>query len=279
MAKTKIIDAKHIVHSYVFGSSEQRSLDNISLKVKQGEFVAFLGENGGGKTTLARHLNALLPVQSGELTIAELDAKDEKNTWTIRQKCGMVFQNPDNQFTSSVVGEDIAFGLKNFGVPEKEIPNRVSEALQAVGLANFEQRSVQLLSGGEKQRMAIAGVLAVKPDIMIFDEVTSMLDPDGRRDVLEIIRRLHADGRTIILITQETEDAVFADTVIFFHKGKVIAKGRPKVLLTDLKLLKEAGLNPPLSVCLYYDLKKSGIELPSCPITIEELVENVCQFR
>ena len=209
------IRAEKLIHSYAFEGSKQRSLDELSLTVERGEFLAILGHNGCGKTTLARHINALLELQGGELTIASLDAKNRANVWRIREKVGMVFQNPDS-------------------VPEEEIPVRIQTALAAVGMSGFEKRSPHLLSGGQKQRIAIAGVLAVDPDIMIFDEVTAMLDPEGRRDVLNTIKRLHEDGKTILMISHYIEEAVNADRVALIHDGKLLAVGTPREMLTDL---------------------------------------------
>lgn len=274
-----IIDAKNLTHSYEFEGSSCRSLDNLSMQVKKGEFVAILGHNGCGKSTLARHINALIKVQQGELIVAGLDAGNNVNVWNIRKNCGMVFQNPDNQFVSSIVEEDIAFGLRNFGFHRKEIPKRISEALKAVGMEGFEKRSPQLLSGGQKQRIAIAGVLAVNPDIMIFDEATAMLDPEGRREVLDVISRLHKQGKTIIMISHYIEEAISADRVILVHDGQVLGEGVPRDVFKDLELLARTGLNPPLAVQAYYDLKKDGIELPVCPLTNGELVEELCQLN
>lgn len=272
------IEATNLSYSYFVEGSEHRSLDNLSFSVKKGEFVAILGHNGCGKTTLARHLNALIPVQEGELRVAGLDAKAKANLWKIRENCGMVFQNPDNQFVSSVVDEDIAFGLRNFGTPEEEIPGIVAKALETVEMAGFEKRCPQLLSGGQKQRIAIAGVLAVNPDIMVFDEVTSMLDPEGRREVLKTIEQLHGQGKTIIMISHYIEEAVKADRVILIHDGVILGQGTPEETLTDLDLLRRTGLTPPMAVRAYYDLKEAGVELPRCPLTKEELVEALCQL-
>ena len=269
--------AEKLIHSYAFAGSMRRSLDGVSLTVKRGELVALLGRNGCGKTTLARHLNALIPVQSGELTVAGLDAKGSANLWKIRRACGMVFQNPDNQFVSSLVEEDIAFGLRNFGTPEKDIPEKVRRALESVGMGGFEKRSPQLLSGGQKQRIAIAGVLALEPDILIFDEATAMLDPEGRREVLDTIDRLHRQGHTILMISHYIEEAVFSDRVLLIHDGRILAQGKPRETLTDPELLRQAGLTPPMPVRAYYDLKAAGIVLSRCPLTVEELVEELCR--
>ena len=273
----EMINAKELVYAYDEQDGARRSLDGISLTVDKGELVAVLGHNGCGKTTLARHLNALLPVQEGELTVADCDARDENRVWQIRKSCGMVFQNPDNQFVSSFVEEDIAFGPRNFGADEADIPEKVRSALAAVGMAGFERRSPQLLSGGQKQRIAIAGVLATDPDIMVFDEVTSMLDPQGRQEVLDTIKRLHAAGKTIVMISHYIEEAVFADRVVLVHDGRKLAEGAPRDMLTDLELLRRTGLTPPLSVQVYYDLLDAGVKLDLCPLTIEELVDEICR--
>ena len=269
--------AEKLVHSYAFAGSKRRSLDGVSFTIKQGELVALLGHNGCGKTTLPRHLNALLPVQSGELTVAGLDARGSANLWKIRRACGMVFQNPDNQFVSSLVEEDIAFGLRNFGTPEKDIPEKVRRALESVGMGGYEKRSPQLLSGGQKQRIAIAGVLALDPDILIFDEATSMLDPEGRREVLETINRLHRQGHTILMISHYIEEAVYSDRVLLIHDGRILAQGKPREILTDPEQLRQAGLTPPMPVRAYHDLKAAGIVLARCPLTVEELVEDLCR--
>lgn len=273
------IAAENLIHSYVFAGSKHRSIDDVSLTVKKGEFVAILGRNGCGKTTLARHLNALLSVQSGTLTVAGLNAADKNNIWAVRGKCGMVFQNPDNQFVSTLVEEDLAFGPSNFGVDETEIQTRIKNALADVGMSGYEKHSPHLLSGGQKQRIAIAGVLTVEPDIIIFDEVTAMLDPKGREEVLGVIQSLHQKGHTIIMISHYIEEAVNADTVVIMDSGKIIAKGEPKKILTDKELLNCAGLTPPMSVCIYYDLMERGIKLSACPLTNEELVGELCRLR
>lgn len=272
------ITAENLIHSYAFAGSKHRSLDEISLFVKKGEFITILGKNGCGKTTLARHLNALLPVQSGTLTVAGLDVSDKNNIWAVRGKCAMVFQNPDNQFVSSLIEEDLSFGPRNFGVPEKEIAERIKWALSAVGMSGFEKHSPHMLSGGQKQRIAIAGVLAIKPDIIIFDEVTAMLDPIGREEVLSAIKSLHAHGHTIIMISHYIEEAVFSDTVVIMNSGKIAAKGTPENILTDTRLLEGAGFSVSMPVKIYYDLLERGIRLNSCPLTNEELVGELCRL-
>ena len=273
----EIVKAENITYSYEFDGSEEKALDDLSLCIREGEFIAILGHNGCGKTTLARHINGLLEMQGGELTVASLDARQRVNVWKIREKVGMVFQNPDNQFVSSVIEEDLAFGPRNFGVPEDEIPERIGYALAAVGMSGFEKKSPHLLSGGQKQRIAIAGVLAIGPDIMIFDEVTAMLDPEGRKEVLSAIDGLHKAGKTIILISHYIEEAVNADCVVLMHDGRILGEGSPRTILTDLDLLRETGLTPPMTVRLYYDLKEKGLELPFCPLSGKELVEALCR--
>lgn len=271
------ITAKNLIHSYAFAGSKHRSLDDISFTVNKGEFVAILGRNGCGKTTLARHLNALLPLQSGELTVAGIHADDKNSVWAIRSKCGMVFQNPDNQFISSLIEEDLAFGPRNFGVDEVEIQSRIKNALESVGMSGYEKHSPHLLSGGQKQRIAIAGVLTVQPDIIVLDEVTSMLDTKGREEVLSTIRRLHECGHTIIMISHYIDEAAYADKIIIMDNGKITAQGDTRSILTDMDLLDSAGLTAPMPVKIYYDLAKKGIELPFCPLTDEELVGELCQ--
>ena len=274
-----MIDARNLTYSYRFEGSKHKTLDQFTLSIASGELVAILGHNGCGKSTFARHCNALIPLQGGELTVGGRNARNKDNLWPIRKLCGMVFQSPDNQFVSSVVEEDIAFGLRNFGFPEHEIPLRVSRALEAVGMSGYAKRAPQLLSGGQKQRIAIAGVLAVEPEVLILDEVTAMLDPQGRQEVLDTVRSLHQAGRTVVMISHYIEEAVFADRVVLVHDGQVLAQGSPRQMLTDLDLLARTGLTPPLAVQTYYDLKDAGILLDRCPLTKEELVDALCRLQ
>lgn len=272
-----IIEAADL--SYSYQDAAKNALDKINISVEKGEFVAVIGRNGCGKSTLARHINVLIPLEKGKLTVAGLDASLKRNVWEIRKQCGMVFQNPDNQFVSSIVEEDIAFGLENYDYPEEQINSRIKEALRAVDMQGSEKRAPHMLSGGQKQRIAIAGVLAINPDIMIFDEVTTMLDPSGRKEVLSAIRHLNkAENKTVIMITHNIEETVSADKIIIMDKGRVIACGMPEEVLCNKKLLEEAGLAPPLPAKIYFDLKENGIELSKCPITNEELTELLCRL-
>ena len=275
----KAVEAENLIFSYASPESKNKSLSDVSFDIEKGEFVAILGKNGSGKTTLARHLNALLPVQKGKLVVAELNASDKSRVWEIRKNCGMVFQNPDNQFVSSLVEEDVAFAPRNFGVPESEISQSVKNALEIVGLSGFEKRSPHMLSGGQKQRVAIAGVLSCNPDIIIFDEATAMLDPEGRWEVLKTIKKLHTMGHTIIMISHYVEEALFADRIILMKNGRILADGKPKEVLTDVPLLDETGIELPVAVKAYYDLKKRGIVLSKIPLTNEELVGELCSLN
>lgn len=274
--KPLLIEGKDISFSYD-GSS--LALEDVTVNIEEGEFLVILGANGAGKSTLVKHFNALLQLQQGELRVAQIDLKDEKEIWRLRRLCGMVFQNPDNQFVSSVVEEDIAFGLENYEVPRDQIPARVRAALALVEMGGYERRALHTLSGGQKQRVALAGVLALDPEVIIFDEATAMLDPGGRQEVLAIMHKLHKAGKTIIAITHYVEEAVAADKVILMHEGKVLACGSPRTVLTDPDLMQAAGLLPPLPVRLYYDLRQAGIHLSRCPLTGEELVEAIWELK
>lgn len=273
-----IVEGKNICFSYDLGDTSF-ALQDVDINIDQGEFVAILGCNGSGKSTLVKHFNALLQLQQGELSVAQIDVRNEKDVWLLRRICGMVFQNPDNQFVSSAVDEDIAFGLENYEVPRHEIPSQVQSALELVEMDGYEKRAPNTLSGGQKQRVALAGVLALEPDIIIFDEATAMLDPGGRQEVVNIMRKLHRAGKTIIAITHYVEEAVTADKIILMHKGRVLSCGKPKAILANLELMNEAEMMAPMPVRLYYDLRQSGVHLNHCPLTDEELVEEICQLR
>lgn len=270
------IVGEHITFSYE-PDSDIPILDNISLRVKQGEWLVLLGSNGCGKSTLLKHLNGLLPLQQGTLLVAGLDVTRPEHLPLLHRRCGMVFQNPDNQFVSTLLAEDIAFGLKNYNTPTQEILLRIKQALDDVGLNGYENRSIHTLSGGQKQRAALAGVLALNPELLLFDEVTSMLDPQGRKEILRLIRNLHQERKqTILMVTHYVEEAVWADQVCLMKDGQIFARGTPRTILTDMKLLSQAGLLPSLPVQLYYQLKTQGKNLAYCPLTEEELVNSLC---
>ena len=261
-----------ISYRYDTEHSETPALRDIDLDIEAGTFIAILGQNGCGKSTLVKHLNALLPLQEGRLRVAEMDVSKEENIWELRRLCGMVFQNPDNQFVSSIIEEDIAFGLENYDFPEEEIPARVQDALALVDMAEYAQRPPHTLSGGQKQRIALAAVLAMEPDILIFDEATSMLDPKGRKELLTYIQKLHTMGKTILLITHTIDEAIDADKILLMQAGSILAQGTPREILTDEALLQKTGLVPPVPVQLYHHLAENGIRLAHCPLTNEELL-------
>lgn len=273
-----IITANNINHSYIFAQREIKSLYNISFKIEKGEFISIVGMNGCGKSTLVKHLNALIPLQNGELTIASLDCKNNKNIYKIRQKCGMVFQNPDNQFVSTVVKEDIEFSLKNYDIKYND--KTIDDALTLVGLKGFEKRDILSLSGGQKQRLALAGILCVKPDIIILDEATSMLSPNSRKEVLDIIQKLHKETDiTFIMITQYAEETVNADRIIVMNDGKIMESGVPEEIYSNEELIEKSQISLPYCVKIYNDLKKAGIFLDECPLNNERLVELLCRLK
>lgn len=260
----------------VVGTS--RAIDNVSLDIEKGSFVAVLGHNGSGKSTLAKHLNAILLPTEGTVWIREDDTKNPDALWDIRQRAGMVFQNPDNQIIANVVEEDVAFGPENIGVPTRDIWKRVDESLKAVGMTVFRKKSPNKLSGGQKQRVAIAGVMAMKPDCIILDEPTAMLDPHGREDVIRTIHELNKqEGITVILITHYMEEVIDADRVIVMDEGKVVMDGVPREIFSRVEELKKYRLDVPQVTELAYELKKEGIPLKDGILTIEELVDALCQ--
>ena len=281
-----MIKGSELGFSYFWDGESIPVFEKVNIELNVGEWTAILGCNGSGKSTLVRLMNGLLPVQKGSLFINEVNAGNPANKWELCRKCGMVFQNPDNQFVSSVLEEDIAFGLENAQVPEEEAARRGKAALELVGLEGYEKRSPASLSGGQKQRAALAGVLALNPEILIFDEATSMLDPKGRREVLTEMKKLRSRGKTVVMITHDVEEAVLADRVILMGcpngqktPNTVLAQGSVREILTDSGLLKQAGILPPMAVRMYEDLKQAGIELNRCPLTKEELAEELCRWK
>ena len=254
--------------------SINKALDEIDLDVKKGDFIAILGANGSGKSTLARHINALLTPTEGTVFISEMDTKEEENLLKIRQKTGMVFQNPDNQIIAGLVEEDVGFGPENIGVPTKEIWERVAFALEKVGMTAYREKSPNNLSGGQKQRVAIAGILAMKPECIVLDEPTAMLDPKGRREVIETITELNKkEGITIILITHYMNEVVGADKVYVMSEGNVKMAGTPREIFKEVELLKEYKLDVPQVTEIAYRLRQNGLPLPDCILTIDEFMQ------
>lgn len=281
-----MIKGSRLGFSYFWDGESIPVFEQANIELKEGEWTAILGCNGCGKSTLVRLMNGLLPLQNGNLSVNGINAGNHANKWELCRVCGMVFQNPDNQFVSSVLEEDIAFGLENAQVPEREVTSKVKAALELVGLEGYEKRSPSSLSGGQKQRAALAGVLALNPEILIFDEATSMLDPKGRREVLAEMKKLRDCGKTVVMITHDVEEAVLADQVILMGRpngqknpNTVLAQGSVREILTDSRLLIQVGIVPPMAVRMYEDLKLAGIELNRCPLTKEELAEALCRWK
>lgn len=274
-----MIQTEHMSHTYQDESGNVvYALDDVSLAIRKGEFVSIIGTNGSGKSTLAKHFNVLLTPSKGAVTVLGMDTKDPKNLWDIRQHVGMVFQNPDNQIVAAVVEEDVAFGPENLGVEPSEIRRRVDEALASVNMTDYALHSPGLLSGGQKQRIAIAGVLAMKPDCIVLDEPTAMLDPVGRKEVLETVHRLNKEeGITIVYITHFMEEAVTSDRVVVMKNGKLLHDGTPREIFSQVPMLKELGLDVPVAAEVAAKLRLDGVSLTNEIITEEELGDQLCQ--
>ncbi|MDO4620574.1 MAG: energy-coupling factor transporter ATPase [Lachnospiraceae bacterium] len=274
-----IIRASRLGYDYVKYTEENETPEKVNairgvdLTVEKGDFIAVLGHNGSGKSTLAKHMNALLVPTSGTMWIDGVNTAEEEDLWKVRQKAGMIFQNPDNQIIGTVVDEDVAFGPENLGVPTEDIWSRVDDALAKVGMLGFRDRSPNRLSGGQKQRVAIAGVVAMHPECIIMDEPTAMLDPNGRKEVLEVVRELNEkEGVTVILITHYMEEVVYADKVYVMDSGKVILNGTPREIFSQVDVLKKYRLSVPQVTELAYELKQAGADIPDGILTIDELV-------
>ncbi len=272
-----MIEAKNLVFEYIRRDEEgnvesiHRAVDEVSLDVKKGDFVAILGHNGSGKSTIAKHINAILLPSEGTLVVNGIDTKEEDRLWDIRQSAGMVFQNPDNQIIASVVEEDVGFGPENMGVQTEEIWKRVEDSLKAVGMYEYRTHSPNKLSGGQKQRVAIAGIMAMRPQCIILDEPTAMLDPNGRKEVIRTIRELNkTEHVTVLLITHYMDEVIEADKVIVMDDGKVVMQGTPKEIFSQVDKLKQYRLDVPQVTELAYELKKEGIPLPDGILTVEE---------
>ena len=280
----KMIKAENLIFEYKKHDDEgnvigaHRAIDELSFEIEPGQFIAILGHNGSGKSTLAKQLNALLLPSDGEIWVAGMNTKEEAHVWDIRQSAGMVFQNPDNQIIGTVVEEDVGFGPENMGIPTQEIWERVEEALKAVGMYKYRKHSPNRLSGGQKQRVAIAGIVAMHPQCIVLDEPTAMLDPNGRKEVIRAVRALNmVEDITVILITHYMEEVVHADKVIVMDQGKVVMQGTPKEIFAKVEELQSYRLDVPQVTLLAHELKKKGIPLSDGILTIEELVNELCQ--
>ena len=262
---------------YKYEKNSDYAVNGISLNIKNGEFTAIIGHNGSGKSTLAKLINSILLPTGGKIFVKGMDTSDDSKLWDIRQTAGMVFQNPDNQLVATIVEEDIAFGPENLGVEPAEIRKRVDDALNTVGMYEFRKRPPHLLSGGQKQRIAIAGILALNSDCIILDEPTAMLDPSGRREVMETLKKLNAEGKTILLITHYMDEAVQADRVIIMDKGNIKLDGTPKEVFRNIDEIKKYGLDVPQVTELSQKLIKEGMKLPPDIINVKELVDILCQ--
>ena len=268
---TNIIEIKNL--SFQYEGSSKKVLKNLNIDIKEGEFICVLGHNGSGKSTLAKLINAQYIPTEGDILVGNMNTKDDDNLWNIREMCGMVFQNPDNQLVATIVEEDVAFGPENLGVPREELRKRVDECLELVGLSEYKRHSPALLSGGQKQRIAIAGILAMNPKCLLMDEPTAMLDPQGRKDILDTVLKLREMGKTIIHITHYMEECVNADRIIVINEGNVVLEGTPREVFSNVVQMKEIGLDVPEPTEISYLLNKSNINVRADVLTVDELVE------
>ena len=264
---------------YAYPDAQKNAVDDVSMRVKSGEFLAILGHNGSGKSTLAKLFNALYIPTDGTVWVCGMDTRDDDLVFDIRQHAGMVFQNPDNQNVATVVEEDVAFGLENNGVPPKEIRVRIDEALRAVNMSEFSKKAPHMLSGGQKQRVAIAGVLAMKPDVIILDESTAMLDPSGRREVMNTVHRLNdEEGISVVIITHYMAEAATADYVIVMDEGRIAMSGTPREVFRQVDRVRALGLDVPPMTDLAHMLRQDGLDVRADVLTVEEMVEEVCRL-
>lgn len=269
-----MIEVQHLTYQYP--GSERPALDDLSLNVADGQFVAVLGHNGSGKSTLAKHFNGILHPTSGKVLVNGLDTADPANALDIRRAVGMVFQNPDNQIVANIVEDDVAFAPENLGVPSEEIRRRVYEALKLVGMYDYRMHAPHLLSGGQKQRVAIAGVIAMCPGCIVLDEPTAMLDPVGRKEVIQTVTRLcREQGITVIHITHHMDECIGADRLIVMSGGRIVADGTPAVVFSQVEMLKAEGLTVPVTTKLLYELGKEGLNLPIDALTVEDCAKAI----
>ena len=269
-----VLEAKDLCKYYGSGENRVKAVDHVNLEIEKGSFVAVLGHNGSGKSTLAKHINGILLPTEGTVWVSEMDTSNEDKLWEVRETAGMVFQNPDNQIIGNVVEEDVGFGPENMGVPTEEIWKRVDESLKAVGMTMYRKKSPNRLSGGQKQRVAIAGVMAMRPECIVLDEPTAMLDPNGRKEVIRTVHELNrAEGITVLLITHYMEEVIDADRVIVMDGGRVVMDGTPREVFSGVEELKGYHLDVPQVTELAYELKKNGVPLPDGILRKEELME------
>ncbi|HAP21690.1 MAG TPA: energy-coupling factor transporter ATPase [Lachnospiraceae bacterium] len=281
-----IIKAAKLFYDYVSKDEHDEieevihAVSGVDLDVEAGQFIAILGHNGSGKSTLAKQMNALLVPTGGTLWVKEMDTGQPENVWNVRQTAGMVFQNPDNQIIASLVEEDVGFGPENLGVPTEDIWKRVNQSLKSVGMLEYSHHSPNRLSGGQKQRVAIAGVMAMEPECIVLDEPTAMLDPNGRKEVIETVRQLNQEKKvTVILITHYMDEVVHADKVYVMDDGKIMLSGTPREVFSQVEYLKQLRLDVPQVTELAYELRQSGVDVPEGILTIEELVESLERFK
>lgn len=281
-----IVKAKNLTFEYIRRDEDgnvegiTKAVDNVSIDIKQGDFVAVLGHNGSGKSTFAKHLNALVMPTEGTVWVDGMDTREEKNTLKVRQTAGMVFQNPDNQIVGTLVDEEVGFGPENIGVPTEEIWERVEKSLKAVGMYAFRNQSPNKLSGGQKQRVAIAGIVAMKPKCIVLDEPTAMLDPSGRKDVLNVLHELNRqENVTVILITHYMEEVIDIDKLYVMDDGKLVMSGTPREIFSQVEKLKELRLDVPHVTELAYELQKEGVPLKNGILTSEEFTEELIRVR
>ncbi|MDU2643642.1 MAG: energy-coupling factor transporter ATPase [Negativicoccus succinicivorans] len=281
MEQPLMFDIRHMAHAYVDEEGNTGyAIRDVSVQIKRGEFVAVIGTNGSGKSTFAKHLNALLLPTEGDVLVDGISVRDEARVWDIRSRVGMVFQNPDNQIVAAVVEEDVAFGPENLGVPREELQERVDAALAAVDMTAYRKHAPHMLSGGQKQRVAIAGVLAMRPECIVLDEPTAMLDPRGREEVMRTVQALHDErGMTVVYITHFMEEAAQADRILVMIKGELVMDGTPREIFSDVARLKELGLDVPVASEVAHDLRAAGLPLREDIITDEELGEALCQYK
>ncbi len=277
----KIIRIENLEYDYIQEEEKPplRAIKGVSLDIEKGSFTAIIGRNGSGKSTLAKNLNGLLLPTSGCIYVKDWKTEDAEHIWEVRQTAGMVFQNPDNQLVSSIVEDDVAFGPENIGLDPELIRVRVDSALEAVNMSSFRNKAPHLLSGGQKQRIAIAGVVAMKPECIIFDEPTAMLDPKGREEIMDIIEKLNSEGITVVLITHFMDEAVRADRVVIMNDGDILLDGSPEEVFQQDELIRSVNLDVPLAVEIANDLRKRGIDVPKDVITIERMVDYICQYK